>query len=141
MLEKRLRAGVATMMLLAGPVAAQDTEGPHDAAIEARQSLMQVWAFDWALLNDMAKGKRPYDAEAAATAAASLVRSLGIDQSRMWPARFAQRGRWQRGEPLPPRDLGTTSRTTSRRTRRCAMRVTRWVPPPATDSTPSRTRC
>lgn len=57
----------------------------QDAAIEARQSLMQLQAFNLGQLGAMAKGEMPYDAEQAQVAADNLVALARLDQSAMWP--------------------------------------------------------
>ncbi|SEO29880.1 Cytochrome c556 [Salinihabitans flavidus] len=57
----------------------------QDAAIEARQNLMQLQAFNLGQLGAMAKGEMPYDAEQAQVAADNLVALARLDQSAMWP--------------------------------------------------------
>lgn len=56
------------------------------AAVKARQSQMNLYAFNLGLLGGMAKGEVEYDAEAAAAAAGNLAALAKLDQSRLWPA-------------------------------------------------------
>lgn len=67
----------------AGAVWAQDAA---DQAIKARQSLMQLYAFNLGQLGAMAKGAMPYDSEKASKAALNLAALTSVDQSAMWPA-------------------------------------------------------
>ncbi|MBV1896538.1 MAG: cytochrome c [Rhodobacteraceae bacterium] len=68
--------------LVAGSAFAdQATEG----AIKARQSLMQLYAFNLGALGAMAKGAVPYDAEAASSSAANLLALSSMSQAGMWP--------------------------------------------------------
>jgi cytochrome c556 len=60
-------------------------EGPEAAAVKARQSHMQLYAFNLGALGGMAQGAIPYDAETAAAAAANLAALSALDQSRYWP--------------------------------------------------------
>ena len=55
------------------------------AAVKARQSQMQLYAFNIGLLGGMAKGAIDYDAAAAGKAASNLASLSRLDQSRMWP--------------------------------------------------------
>ena len=59
--------------------------GEFDKPIKARQSFMQIYAFNLGLLGAMAKGKRPYDAKLAAAAASNLVAATNMKNSAMWP--------------------------------------------------------
>ncbi len=54
-------------------------------AITARQSLMQLYAFNIGTLGAMAKGDMPYEAEMAQTAADNLAMLAKVDQQGMWP--------------------------------------------------------
>lgn len=60
-------------------------DGHIDAAIKARQSQMQLYAFNIGALGAMAKGTRDYDAAAATAAANNLAALTVMDQSAMWP--------------------------------------------------------
>ena len=60
-------------------------DGHVDAAIKARQSQMQLYAFNIGTLGAMAQGEMEYDAAKASTAANNLVTLTAIDQSLMWP--------------------------------------------------------
>lgn len=61
-------------------------DGPHDAAIKARQAMFQIYGFNIAILGDMAKGKIEYDADIATEAAKNLDMAANLGQSQMWPA-------------------------------------------------------
>ncbi len=54
-------------------------------AIKARNSIMQIYAFNLGKLGAMTKGEVEYDATAATRAATNLVIATQIDQSEMWP--------------------------------------------------------
>lgn len=56
-----------------------------DRAIKARQSLMQLYAFNLGALGAMAKGVVDYDAEAASASAANLVSLSTLSMTGMWP--------------------------------------------------------
>lgn len=70
-------ATVATVV--AGPGLA------NDGAIKARQSLMQLYAFNLGQLGAMAKGTVDYDAATATAAANNLLAAVTMDQMAMWP--------------------------------------------------------
>lgn len=77
-------------LIVAGAVATTALSGSHidpavAGAIKARQSQMQLYAFNIGLLGGMAKGAVPYDAAAASKAASNLAALSKLDQSRMWP--------------------------------------------------------
>ncbi|KPP87776.1 MAG: Cytochrome c556 [Rhodobacteraceae bacterium HLUCCO07] len=75
-------------LVLAGAVGST-TLAQEDAAIEAalkaRQSHMQLYAFNIGLLGGMAKGEIEYDADTASAAAGNLAALAKLDQSRYWP--------------------------------------------------------
>lgn len=75
---------VAASVLAAGALVAQGND-PLAAAVKARQSHMQLYQFNLALLGGMAQGNIDYDAAAAAAAADNLVALSALDQSRYWP--------------------------------------------------------
>lgn len=76
---------IAAVAAVAGTIAvAQST--PEAAAVNARQSHMQLYAFNLGALGGMAQGAIPYDAAVAAAAAGNLVALSALDQSRYWPA-------------------------------------------------------
>lgn len=58
--------------------------GPFKKEVKARQGLMQVYAFNLGVLGAMAKGKRDYDAKAAATAAKNLNLAAMMSNGAMW---------------------------------------------------------
>ncbi|MEP2530531.1 cytochrome c [Shimia sp.] len=76
--------GAALSLALLGGTAFAD--GHVDAAIKARQSQMQLYAFNLGALGAMAKGAVAYDAEAATAAASNLAAVAMLDQSMLWPA-------------------------------------------------------
>lgn len=71
-----------TAALAAGAVLADDMKNP---AIEARESSMELMAFNLGTLGAMAKQEMPYDAAAASAAAGNIVLLSQLDQSAMWP--------------------------------------------------------
>lgn len=56
-----------------------------DRAIKARQSLMQLYAFNLGALGAMAKGTVEYDADAASAIAANLVSLSTLSPAGLWP--------------------------------------------------------
>lgn len=75
-----IAAGAAT--IFAGMAAA---DGHLGKAVKARQSLMQIYAFNIGQLGAMAKGDVEFDAKVAAAAANNLMAAATMDQSAMWP--------------------------------------------------------
>lgn len=71
------------LCLAAPPIAVAD--GPHDAAIKARQGMFQQFGFNLGVLSDMAKEERPYDAELAARSAENLALATSLHQDAYWP--------------------------------------------------------
>ncbi|GGA20661.1 c-type cytochrome [Neptunicoccus cionae] len=57
----------------------------NEAAIKARQSLMQLYAFNLGQLGAMAKGTMEYNAESAQAAADNLLAAASMNQMAMWP--------------------------------------------------------
>lgn len=53
--------------------------------VAARQGEMDLMAVNAGVLGAMAKGTAPYDATAAAVAAANIVAVTSIDQGLLWP--------------------------------------------------------
>ncbi len=53
--------------------------------IKARQSLMEVYAFNIGILGAMAKGEMPYDSEVAQAAADNLNAAVSMKNPTMWP--------------------------------------------------------
>lgn len=78
---------VATFITIAVgmPTFAQD-DVAFAREIKARQSLMQVYAFNLGQLGAMAKGDAPYDAEQASNAANNLRAAATMKNGAMWPA-------------------------------------------------------
>ena len=73
----------AVALLCSSMAIAED--GPHDDAIKARQSLMQLYGYHVGILSAMAKGKMDYDADLAAEAANNLLAVNSLGQSTLWP--------------------------------------------------------
>lgn len=84
-MNKTLWAAAITTALLSTTVVVAQDKGPHDKAIKARQSLMQLYSFNLGILGDMAKGDVDYNAEAAQAAADNLLAAVSMNQSAMWP--------------------------------------------------------
>lgn len=59
--------------------------GPHEAAIKARQGMMQLFAFNLGILGAMAKGDMEYDSEKAGAAAANVAALSGLHMGAAWP--------------------------------------------------------
>lgn len=72
-------AAAVALSTLAGSASADEP------AIKARQSLMQLYAFNLGQLGAMAKGTMEYNAEAAQAAADNLLAASKMDQRAMWP--------------------------------------------------------
>lgn len=74
--------------LVALGVAGAALAGGHggNPAVKARQSQMQLYAFNLGILGGMAQGKAEYDAEAASAAASNLAALTRLNQSALWPA-------------------------------------------------------
>ncbi len=87
---KKTFAGL-TALVLAGAVASTTfahlahADTAVEAALKARQSHMQLYAFNIGLLGGMAKGEIDYNADAASAAATNLAALAKLDQSRYWP--------------------------------------------------------
>lgn len=77
-----LVAGV-TVAITMGAAVAHESSSP---AVNARQHVMQLYAFNLGALGAMAKGDVEYDAAAASVAASNLAMLSSMDQSAMWPA-------------------------------------------------------
>lgn len=74
-------AALATLGMTSAAIG-QDQKNP---AVEARQSLMHLYAFNLGTLGAMAKGEMEYDAEAAQAAAGNLAKLASVNQMAMWP--------------------------------------------------------
>ena len=74
-------------LFAAGTVATSAVADGHlEKAVKARQSLMQVVAFNLGPLGAMAKGEMDYDAEIAAANAGNLHALAKLNGAAMWPA-------------------------------------------------------
>ncbi|MCM2561198.1 cytochrome c [Lutimaribacter sp. EGI FJ00015] len=79
-MKKIALAGVVAC-LAASPVLAQD----FSAQLKARQGQFRIMALNLGILGDMAQGKTDYNAEAAQSAADTLVAVSMIQQGPHWP--------------------------------------------------------
>ena len=83
---KKIAFGAAGLAVVASTVFAASHVDPAIAgAIKARQSHMQLYAFNIGVLGGMAQEKMPYDAAMASAAASNLAALTKLDQSRYWP--------------------------------------------------------
>lgn len=64
-------------------IAASHTDTPRE--VVARHGLMNVISINLGIIGDMAKGETAYDADAAKTAADSLLGVALVDQATLWP--------------------------------------------------------
>lgn len=80
-LTKALAATALAGAMLLPAHAADDGE----KAIKARQSLMQLYAWNLGLLGAMAKGDVEYNADAAEMAAKNLSALAAMNEARLWP--------------------------------------------------------
>jgi cytochrome c556 len=87
MRKTTLIAAAAAIAAIAGAAVAQSAA---EAAVKARKSHMQLYAFNVGTLAAMAKGDVPYDAAAATAAAANLLALSSLDQSAYWVEGSAQ---------------------------------------------------
>jgi len=76
-----LAAGVAVALTFGAAIAQQG----GNPAVNARQSVMQLYAFNLTTLGGMAQGKIDYDAAAASAAASNLAALSQMNQMAMWP--------------------------------------------------------
>lgn len=71
--------------LVAGTTVLAASHANVDGALKARQSHMQLYAFNLGILGNMAKGSVEFDAAAAQAAADNLAMLAKFDQSAYWP--------------------------------------------------------
>ena len=72
-----------TAVTLAGAVWADGHGG--NPAVKARQSHMQLYAFNLGILGGMAKGEVEYNADAAMAAASNMAALSALNQGAYWP--------------------------------------------------------
>jgi len=83
---RMLFLATATLATLGVTTAAIGQSAANPApAIKARQSLMQLYAFNLGTLGAMAKGDVEYNAEAAQAAADNLASLASVNQMAFWP--------------------------------------------------------
>ena len=83
---KKISLICAGLAVAATATFAGSHQGPHAGAIKARQSHMQLYAFNLGILGGMARGNTEYNAEAAMAAAANMAALTSLAQSAYWPA-------------------------------------------------------
>ncbi|MGR3453337.1 c-type cytochrome [Pseudooceanicola sp.] len=76
-------AALATLGVTSAAIGASHAE--KNPAVEARQSLMHLYAFHLGPLGAMAKGDMEYDAEMATVAATNLASLAALNQMALWP--------------------------------------------------------
>lgn len=81
-ISTKLAVMATSVSLVAGAAWA---DGHIKGAVKARQSLMQLYAYNLGQLGAMAKTTVPYDTEAASKAARNLMTLIALDQSTFWP--------------------------------------------------------
>ncbi|KMK66950.1 cytochrome c [Puniceibacterium sp. IMCC21224] len=82
-MKKRLIALVVASLAFGTTASAQDD---FSGALKARKGQFNILAINLGILGGMAKGETPYDAEAAQTAADTLVAVSMINQPPLFPA-------------------------------------------------------
>ncbi len=80
--------GIVMSAVFAGTVGSASA-ADENPAIKARQSLMQLYAFNLGIVGAMAKGKVDYDAKAAEAAAENLAQLVRMN-GPMWPQGTSQ---------------------------------------------------
>ena len=93
--------------LAAGATSAFSGEA-EDKAIKARQSMMQLLAFNLGSLGAMVKGEMEYDAEKAGKYAADLKAVAALSQTGMWPEGTAMEDEGMKGKTWAKKDAWTT---------------------------------
>ena len=81
---------------------------PFKKEIKARQSFMQVYAYNLGLLGAMAKEKAPYDAKIASAAANNLLAAANMDNGTMWPKGSDAEAKGLDGKTRAKPDIWTT---------------------------------
>lgn len=84
-MRKLFLATAAIATLGATTAAIGESHAEKNPAVEARQSLMHLYAFHLGPLGAMAKGEMDYDAEVASVAATNLASLAALNQMAMWP--------------------------------------------------------
>jgi cytochrome c556 len=85
-ISKKLAVIATSVSLVAGAAWADGHVNKGiEAAVKARQAMMQLYSYNLGQLGAMAKTTVPYDAEAASKSAGNLLTLMSIDQSTMWP--------------------------------------------------------
>jgi cytochrome c556 len=72
-------------LLFAVNLLSSASAGNFDRQIKARQSFMQVYAFNIGILGAMAKGETDYDADLAKASADNLLSAARMNNGAMWP--------------------------------------------------------
>lgn len=82
---KKISLICAGLAVAATAAFAGSHQGPHAGAIKARQSHMELYAFNLGILGGMARGNAEYDADAAMAAAANMAALTSLAQGAYWP--------------------------------------------------------
>lgn len=73
------------LCLVAAIAAGMSQAGDFDSEIKARQSWMQILAYNSGILGAMTRGKMDYDADLASAAAKNMNLAAQMDNASMWP--------------------------------------------------------
>ncbi|SMY07374.1 c-type cytochrome [Flavimaricola marinus] len=84
-LNKTIALGVAGILSATVVFADSHVDRAIQGAINARQSHMQLYAFNLGILGGMAQEQIPYDADMAAMAAGNLATLSTVSQAAYWP--------------------------------------------------------
>lgn len=76
---------VSAVLLAATTLSSAIAQNGVNPAVKARQSIMQLYAFNLGQLGAMAKGDVEYNADAASAAAGNLASLTQLNQMAMWP--------------------------------------------------------
>ncbi len=83
-MNKTYAVVVPAVLLVCSSLALAE-DGPHDKAIKARQSVMQLYSYHIGILSAMAKEKMDYNVDLATEAASDLLAVNTLGQSTLWP--------------------------------------------------------
>ncbi|MBL4906105.1 MAG: cytochrome c [Sneathiella sp.] len=81
---KKILSVVGTLAVL-GAISTSVFAVEFEREIKARQSVMQIYAFNLGILGAMAKGEKEYEAGLAQTAANNLNAAILMNNGAMWP--------------------------------------------------------
>ena len=81
----RLKTAAVAAIAALSATAASAQSDPMQAAVNARQAHMQLFAHNLGILGGMARGNMDYDATIATAAATDLVALASVSQQAYWP--------------------------------------------------------